>query len=95
MEEKLRDRFKFLTRERNPGRPGSMEPPSKRPRNDEQYEENVVELQGEMLKRKKDRSVTTIQSLTESTFLGRRNKAPPVFEIIEKFPSLKIRQVVC
>ena len=58
----------------------------------------LAELQHECSKRKKDRSLATIQSLTSSTFTSRRkwitNVQPPVVEILEQYPSLKIRKVV-
>ena len=61
-------------------------------------EELVAELQTEMTKRKKDRNIATIQRLTTETFSARREwilkEAPTVFDIVQKFPSLKVRKVV-
>ena len=98
---KLRDRFKFLrSRKRSGATSGDteeVEPPSKRVRDDE-YKELVAEIQMEMSKQKKDRNIATIQRLTTETFSGRREwilkEAPAVFDIIQKFPSLKVRKVV-
>lgn len=90
---KLRDRFEFLRR--GPARPDdNAELPDKQPRIDESYEENVKLLQGEMEKRKKNRNIATIQSLTERTYTERRRwmkTQQPLVEIVEKFPSLKLR----
>ena len=51
-----------------------------------------------MGKRKKDRSIATIQSVMEDTFTERRgwiqDVQPVVSEVLDKFPSLKLRKVV-
>ena len=51
-----------------------------------------------MKKRKRDRNVALIQSLTLDTFVGRRDwiqkEQPHVSDVIAKFPSLKMRKVV-
>ena len=95
---KLRDRFKFLRRPARSLQPESTEPPAKRPRNTESYETNVELMQVEMRKRKKDRRVATVETLMEETFSERRSwiqtSQPVVSDILEKFPSLKVRKVV-
>lgn len=96
---KLRDRIKTL---RRPGASSKAtnEPSAKRPRLDleESYDRKVESLQEEMKKRKKNQNIAVIQSLTLDTFAGRRSwiqhEQPPVIEIVEKFPSLKLRKVV-
>ena len=91
---KLRDRFKFLRR------PTGQEPPGKKPRQDDDgsFDTNVANLQEEMKKRKRDRNIATIQTLTTETFSGRRawikEEQPPVSDVLLKFPSLKMRKVV-
>ena len=51
-----------------------------------------------MRKRKKDRRVATVETLMEETFSERRSwiqtSQPVVSDILEKFPSLKVRKVV-
>ena len=93
---KLRIRFKFL---RRPAKSDSNEPHAKRHRVDEEsFDSNVAELQEEMLKRKRERNVAIIQSLTSETFQGRRDwirkQQPLVSDILTKFLSLKMRKVV-
>ena len=56
-------------------------------------------MQAECKKRKRDRCVRTIEDLTISLHLARRQwireEQPPVYEVIERYPSLKIKKVVC
>ena len=70
---KLRDRFK--TKRHNATDKATSAPPAKRPRLDleESFEKNVESLREEMRKRRRDRNVAVIQSLTLDTFAGRHS----------------------
>ena len=61
-------------------------------------ENDISDLKLECQKRKRDRCMTTIQTITVKTFSTRRNwirkSQPPVYQVIEKYPSLTIRKVV-
>ncbi len=85
--------MKFL---RRPDTETVLEPPAKKPREDDTH---IIEhLQDEMKKRKKDRNIANIQSLTNDTFLERRSwmaeEQPLVSDVLTKFPSLTLRKVV-
>lgn len=98
---KLRDTFKFL---RCPSLPESStnSTPSKRLRpndsEDESIDYKVEILKEEMKKKKVNRKIATILSLSWETFSGRRSwihaEQPPVSDILVKFPSLTLRKVV-
>lgn len=103
----MKDRFKFLRR--SSSKDGSFEgPPSKRRKraddhghecvDTENLEEMISELKVECEKRKKVRCMATIQDLTSATFADRRkwinDVQPHVFDVLEMYPSLKIRKIV-
>ena len=66
---------------------------------DDSLTTKLATLQDECSKRKKDRSLAKIHSLTTCTFSSRRkwitDFQPPVVEILERYPSLKIPKFVC
>lgn len=59
---------------------------------------DLAELQAECRKRKRDRCMSTIQDLTDSTYSVRRKWIkecqPAVLDVLEKYPSLKYKKVV-
>ena len=65
---------------------------------DERMEELVRELNGECAKRKRDRCIRTIQDITSELYSYRRHwietNNPLAVDILEKYPSLKNREVV-
>ena len=61
-------------------------------------ENDLSDLKAECSKRKRDRSMATIQDLTLRTYSARRQwielSQPLMSEVLEKYPSLKFRQTV-
>lgn len=103
---KLKDRFKFLRRSHDTATTSSEEPlPKRRKKMDdltgyidpENFEEILSELKTECMK-KKERCIATIQDLTSSTYANRRkwikDDQPHVCDVLEMYPSLKIRKIV-
>ena len=100
----MRDRFKFL---RRPAK--GDEPARKRNKSssdidasglisDDALQIKLAYLKRECEKKKRDRSIATIQQLNTDTYGNRRKwiqaERPLVCEILTKYPSLKIRKIV-
>lgn len=106
---KLRDRFKFLRRLPSDMTVNQSETsrPCKRRRLNITGDSTIAatseadreDLKTECSKRKRDRKMTVIQDLTANTFSARRlwieKSQPPITEILDEYPSLKFRKIVC
>lgn len=97
---KVRDRLKFLRRPVKNKKSTSTHPVDSEEdiTSEESLEIKLTSLKSECEKRKRERSMALIQDLTTATYRNRRHwiqqKQPHVHEILEKYPSIKIRKMV-
>lgn len=103
----MKDRLKFLRRTgRKKATPGKRNKKTSKRLGidvddltlDDSLDSKLAQLKSECDKRKRERSMAVIQELTSATYGNRhqwiQQKQPHVCEILEKYPSLKIRKIV-